>query len=110
MRFIENPARTVTQFGSRGLTARHLVRGEDLAVTVLRVEADGEIGRHPATVDQLFIVVAGRGAVCGGDGRWQPIASGEAVLWTAGEPHTTRADEALVAVVVEMASLADAVS
>lgn len=37
------------------------------------VAAGGEIGRHPATRDQLFVVVAGKGSVCGGDGVWQPI-------------------------------------
>jgi len=68
---------------------------------VLRVAAGGEIGRHPASVDQLFLVIAGRGSVCGGDGVWHPIEAGQAALWAAGEEHTTRADEPLVAIVVE---------
>ena len=43
--------------------------------------------------------------MCGGDGLWQPIAAGQAALWVAGEEHTTRADEPLVAVVVEVSQV-----
>jgi quercetin dioxygenase-like cupin family protein len=93
--------RPVHAFGSSGLRASHLVHDEDLAVTVLHVAAGGEIGSHPATDDQLFLVTAGRGEVCGGDGAWRPVATGQAVLWRGGEVHTTRAHEDLTAVVVE---------
>jgi len=75
---------------------------------VLRVEAGGEIGRHSATTDQVFLVVAGRGEVSGQDGRWHPIRAGQAAVWAAGEEHTTRAHENLTAVVVEMEGLAAA--
>lgn len=94
--------REVTQFSSRGLRAQALIRHREVAVTVLRVAAGGEIGRHPATVDQLFLVVDGRGDVCGEDGVWRPIGAGQAALWSAGEQHATRAEEDLTAVVVEM--------
>ena len=96
--------REITSFGSTGLTATHLATG-DVRVTVLRVAAGGEIGRHPATVDQLFMVVSGRGTVCGSDGVGHQIAAGQAAVWTAGEEHTTRADEDLCAVVMEMRTL-----
>jgi quercetin dioxygenase-like cupin family protein len=96
-------ARAVDSLGSRGLRALGLVRDEAVAVTVLHVAAGGEIGRHPAPVEQLFVVASGRGAVSGGDGTWQPVAAGQAVVWEAGEEHTTRADEDLTAVVVELA-------
>jgi quercetin dioxygenase-like cupin family protein len=71
----------------------------------MQVAAGGEIGRHPATVDQLFVVVSGRGSVCGGEGVWQSIEAGQAALWAAGEIHTTRADEPLVAIVVEVSQV-----
>jgi quercetin dioxygenase-like cupin family protein len=95
----------VTQHGSHGMLAQALVRADAVAVTVLRVAAGGEIGRHPTVVDQLFLVVAGRGTVCGGDEVWHDIAAGQAAVWTAGELHTTRATDDLVAVVVEMQNL-----
>jgi quercetin dioxygenase-like cupin family protein len=112
MRIIElgsDRGREVTQHSSLGLRAQALVRAPDVAVTVLRVAAGGEIGRHPATVDQLFIVVTGWGEVSGDDETWHSVRTGQAVLWTAGEHHTTRAGEDLVALVVEMAELGSAV-
>ena len=93
--------RAVTAYGSVGLTAEALVRADAAAVTVLRVAAGGEIGRHPAPVDQMFVVVGGRGSVQGGDGPWQPVEAGQVVLWPAGEEHTTRAGEDLTAFVLE---------
>jgi hypothetical protein len=104
MRIIEfgaDLARSVARYGSRGLRAQSLIRAGGLAVTILRVDAGGEIGRHAAVDDQLFVVVAGRGAVSGNDGVWHPIMAGQAAAWVDGEHHATRADEDLVAVVVE---------
>lgn len=95
------PGANVAGFGSHGVRFTGLTRIADGGVGVMRVAAGGEIGRHAATDDQLFVVVAGRGSVCGGDGVWYPIEAGEAALWAAGEEHTTRADEPLVAIVVE---------
>ena len=97
--------RAVDAYGSVGLTAQKLVRAEDVEVTVLHVAAGGSVGRHRAPVDQLFVVTAGRGAVQAGDGAWQPVAAGQAVVWRAGTEHSTRADEDLTAVVVEMADM-----
>jgi quercetin dioxygenase-like cupin family protein len=100
--FDVSAGRSVTPYGSVGLTAQKLIRGEEIHVTVLHVAAGGEIGRHPAPVDQLFLVTAGRGSVRAGAGEWQPVQAGRAVLWRAGTEHATRADEAITAVVIEM--------
>jgi quercetin dioxygenase-like cupin family protein len=97
-------AHPVGSFGSRGLRALGLVRDDAVAVTVLHVAAGGEIARHPAPVEQLFVVASGRGAVSGADGAWQAIGAGQAVVWAAGEEHTTRAEEDLTAIVVELAA------
>lgn len=92
-------------FNSVGVTARHLAADDTIAVTVLHVAAGGEIGQHPATADQLFMVTAGHGSVRDGDGDWVPVRAGQAVVWRAGADHTTRAVEDLTAVVVEMVNL-----
>ena len=105
MEFGPDAAREVAAFESRGLRAAGVVRNDGFTVDVLHVSADGQIGHHPAVGDQLFLVVSGRGAVCGEDGVWQPIAAGQAAVWSAGERHGTRAAEPLVAVVVEAAAL-----
>lgn len=100
--FDVSAGKPVNAFGSAGMTAQALVRGEALAVTVLHVAAGGEIGRHPATVDQLMMITAGRGAVQTGGGDWEQVSAGQAVVWRAGEDHATRAVEDITAVVVEM--------
>jgi quercetin dioxygenase-like cupin family protein len=97
--------REINSFDSKHLWAVGLIRDDDVSVTALHVGAGGEIGRHPAAVDQLFLVVSGRGSVCGDDGEWQPVSAGQAVLWAAGEHHGTRADGDLTAIVVEMPDL-----
>jgi quercetin dioxygenase-like cupin family protein len=97
----------ITAYGSRGLTAEAVIRSDVAAVTVLRVAAGGEIGRHPTDSDQLLLVVSGRGSVRSGDGPWEPVEAGHLVLWGTGEEHTTRADENLTAYVLEAAGLLD---
>jgi quercetin dioxygenase-like cupin family protein len=101
----DSTGREVTAFGSRLLTAEHVLRGATTAVTVLRVRAGGEIGRHPAVGDQFFFVVAGHGETRSGDGPWHEISTGQAALWRSGEDHTTRAAEDLTALVVEAEDL-----
>jgi quercetin dioxygenase-like cupin family protein len=91
----------VEAYGSVGVTAQALVRQDGVAVTVLRVGAGGEVGRHPAVGDQLMVIVAGRGAVRAGDGPWQDVHAGHAVRWSGGEEHVTRAVEDITALVVE---------
>ncbi|MBL7259355.1 cupin domain-containing protein [Paractinoplanes lichenicola] len=98
-------SRGIEAYGSRGLTAKAVVRADELAVTVLRVAAGGEIGRHPAPVEQVMLVTAGSGEVCGGDGSWHRVVTGQAVWWAAGEEHTTRAVEDLTLVVLERPGL-----
>jgi quercetin dioxygenase-like cupin family protein len=97
--------RVVTAYASKGLTAEALVRSDAVSVTVLRVAAGGEVGRHSADVDQLLLVVFGRGSVRGGDGPWEPVEAGQIALWPAGEDHATRADEDLTAYVLEAAGM-----
>ncbi|WP_203839365.1 cupin domain-containing protein [Winogradskya humida] len=101
--FDAGAGRAVEAFGSAGVSAQALFRGETVAVTVLRVAAGGEIGRHPAPVDQLLVVVEGHGFVRGGDGEAEAVRAGQAVVWRAGEEHVTRAVEDITAVAIEMA-------
>jgi quercetin dioxygenase-like cupin family protein len=100
-----HPGRPVDAFGSTGFTALGVLRGGSTAVTLLRVAAGGEIGPHPAVSDQLLVVLAGRGEVRSGDGPWQEIAAGQAVLWRDGEDHATRAVDDLTALGVEAPDL-----
>ncbi|MCO8274253.1 cupin domain-containing protein [Actinoplanes sp. TRM 88003] len=102
--------RTIEAYGSVGLTAKAVVRADNLAVTVLRVAAGGEVGRHPAPVGQLMLLTEGSGSVRSGDGEWRTVVAGQGVMWQPGEEHTTRAAEDLTLVVLEMDGLEPAVS
>jgi quercetin dioxygenase-like cupin family protein len=95
----------VTHFDSNGLHAIAMIRGDVVNVTVLHLAAGGEIGRHRASADQLFMVVCGSGHVRGAGESWQPISAGQAAVWQSGEHHTTRAEKPITAVVIEMESL-----
>jgi hypothetical protein len=103
--FSVDRAKAVTRFGSVGFAAAAVVRADALGVTALHLAAGGEIGNHPAVVDQLLLVASGRGEVCGPDGVWHAISAGQGALWAAGEPHTTRAHEPMVAIAVELPDL-----
>ncbi|MFI5938560.1 cupin domain-containing protein [Actinoplanes sp. NPDC051494] len=102
--FDVSAGRPMEAFGSAGVTAQPLFRGAAVAVTVLSVAAGGEVGRHPAPVDQLLVVTGGHGRVQAGGGDWEAVHAGQAVVWRAGEEHTTRAVEDITAVVIEMAT------
>jgi quercetin dioxygenase-like cupin family protein len=93
----------IDRFGSEGATVQHVARPIHRAQLVtITLEPNGVLGRHPAAVDQLFVVMSGYGSVSGGDGARVAIRAGMAAFWSAGEEHETRADdEGLTAVVLE---------
>jgi mannose-6-phosphate isomerase-like protein (cupin superfamily) len=72
---------------------------------VIEIGAGGVLGRHPATVPQLFVAVRGSGWVSGGEGERESIEAGEAVAWDLGEEHESGSDEGMTAIVVEAESL-----
>ena len=103
--FDVSSGRPAQAHGSVGVTAQALLRGDAVAVTVLHVAASGEVGRHPAPVDQLLMITAGHGVVQAGSGDWESVSAGQAVVWRAGEEHTTRAIADITAVVIEMVAM-----
>ena len=95
--------REVTAPGSVSARVRRLA-AETHAV-VIEIAAGGVVGRHPAVVAQLFVVVHGSGWVSGADGEREPIESGQAVLWEQGEEHESGSDTGMTALVLEGESL-----
>jgi mannose-6-phosphate isomerase-like protein (cupin superfamily) len=91
--------RDIDRFESVAARVRRLA--SEAHVVVIEIGAGGTVGRHPAAAQQLFVVVAGSGWVEGGDGRREPIAPGEAVVWDAGEEHASGSERGLTALVVE---------
>lgn len=100
----------ITAYGSIRATVVHLLRSTPVFAVTIYLEPHGVLGMHPATTDQLFLVVAGSGQAVAGGARCK-LSPGTAVFWHRGEDHETRAGgEGLVAVVLEGESLAEALS
>jgi mannose-6-phosphate isomerase-like protein (cupin superfamily) len=59
------------------------------------------LGKHPAVQNQLFVVIAGAGEVCGADGIFHPIEAGMVAFWEAGEEHETLTTNGLSAIAIE---------
>jgi hypothetical protein len=98
--------RVIGAHGSIGLHATRIASGDGaVAVTCLALQPGGTIGIHPATGDQLFLVITGSGWVAGADGIRHPIRAGQGARWAAGEVHTSGTDTSLTALAVEGSSL-----
>ncbi|MFI6758292.1 hypothetical protein ACIBF5_04000 [Micromonospora sp. NPDC050417] len=85
--FDVSAGRPAEPYGSVGVTAQALFRGEAVAVTVLYVAAGGEVGRHPAPVDQLMVITAGHGVVQAGGGDWENVNAGR--RWCGSQVRST---------------------
>jgi quercetin dioxygenase-like cupin family protein len=72
---------------------------------VIEIGPGGVVGRHPAPVPQLFVVIRGSGWVSGADGGHKAIGAGEAVLWEQGEEHESGSEDGMTALVVEAETL-----
>lgn len=101
-RFDPTQGRLVTAHGSRGVRAGPVQHTPArLVVTALAFGPEGELGAHEAPVDQLFLVLTGRGWVAGPDGRREACAEGEAAFWNAGERHAAGTASGMTALVLE---------
>ncbi len=69
------------------------------------IAAGGNLGRHPASSPQLFLVVAGEGWVSGADGVRMPIRAGEAAFWEPGEGHESGSERGMTVMVLEAETL-----
>ena len=77
----------------------------DAHVYTVHFDPGGEIGRHEAGFDQLFIVIEGSGWASGGDGVRHPLETGEAARFQRGEVHAKGSDEGMTALMVQVTSL-----
>lgn len=93
----------LTALGSVNAAVRRL--GAHAQAVVIELGPGGIVGRHPAGVAQLFVVVRGSGWASGGNGEREEVQAGEAVVWEAGEEHESGSDEGMTVLVVEAESL-----
>jgi len=104
----------VDAFGSHGVTINHPIdpacdqakpmilrsSGPAQVVTAL-LQPGGRIGRHPATVPQLLMVVSGDLQISGDNGQTLELAAGQAVLFEQGEQHESVASAAVTLAIME---------
>jgi quercetin dioxygenase-like cupin family protein len=94
----------ITDYASRGATAQPLAHGAGEAhVYVVHLAPGGEIGPHPAGIEQLFLVVAGSAWVAGGDGVRRPVRAGQGAVIARGEMHAKGSDAGCSAVMIQLA-------
>jgi quercetin dioxygenase-like cupin family protein len=89
---------------SYGLSITPLANSNDLFISLVHLDAGGQIGLHQAVVRQLFVVIEGDAIVTGAEAAEQVLAAREAVVWEAGEMHKTRSQSGLTAIVMEGAA------
>ena len=95
-------AERITNFDSKGASSVPVAHGSgESHFYVLRFEAGGQIGRHPAGPAQLLIAVEGSGWVEGADGRRMALRRGEAACFEPGEMHAKGSDVGMTAIMVQ---------
>ena len=101
--FAGYPGHDLASYGSKGaLYSRIADLGAQSALGVMRIEPHGLLGRHPAAMPQLMVVVSGEGWVRGEDQTSVEIRAGVAVRWNAGEHHETWTEESgLILLILE---------
>ncbi|MBA3620024.1 MAG: hypothetical protein H0W56_10620 [Acidothermales bacterium] len=105
MELFRLPPRYIDMFASSGVQITRAALVEEpldgFAVSVMKLEPDGRVGRHPTHLWQLFLVLDGSGWVSGDDGQRHVVIPGHAALWAPGEQHESGTKEGMLAVVVE---------
>lgn len=71
----------------------------------LSIEKSGIIGKHPAPVSQLFIVMNGEGWVVGKEGIKVLLKAGQAAYWEPGESHESGSEQGMSVLVIESENL-----
>lgn len=98
--------RNVTEFESHGAHAAALASGNgETHVYRLRFDAGGEIGRHMAGFDQIFVVLEGEGWAEGEDGERRRIGPGDIVRFHRGETHAKGSESGMTALMIQVKTL-----
>lgn len=101
-RFDPPVGRTLEQFASRQVVMTRVAHiTQEAFVRCVYLGPGGVVGFHPASENQLFLVVEGRGLVRGQSEEFVLIVQGQAALWTSGEWHESRTDTGMVALIIE---------
>jgi quercetin dioxygenase-like cupin family protein len=107
-RFDKDVGKTIGAYDSTNLIMSRIVTSEDTGsfhIGCMHLGANGNIGYHQATTNQLFLVVQGEGWVRSGNHHKMNIKAGQAVFWISGEWHESGTESGMMAIVIESDSL-----
>lgn len=104
--FGKDHAHPISNFGSKDSFFTKMVKHDNTVhLGCVHIGQDGSIGEHEAPVDQLFIVIQGKGWVTGKEGVAYEILPGYAAFWEAGEVHSSRSEQGMTAMILESSGL-----
>jgi len=101
LRFDPEVSIPISHFGSNFAIGPLTSPDSRVRVQIMHLTPGGLIGRHRASMKQLFAVVAGSGWVSGQDGKRRTLRAGYGALWEEGDDHEAGTDEGLTAVCIE---------
>jgi len=100
--FDKDTGREITNFDSKqSVFSRIIQHNESLHIGCMFIGPEGIVGSHPATINQLFLVVQGEGWVTGKEGIQYRIQSGKAAYWEPGEVHESGSEQGMTVIVIE---------
>jgi quercetin dioxygenase-like cupin family protein len=95
-------SRKIEVFNSQKVTLNPIMRMEHPAQVILMdFEPGGILGMHPATCDQLFLIVEGEGWVRTSETEKIPLRAGESAFWTKGEEHESGTEKGMKVMIFE---------
>lgn len=99
-------ANLIHQHESQNAAITHLLENiGEATINAIYLGMNGVLGKHEAHHDQLFVIVSGRGWVQSGDDEPIAVRTGQAILWQAGELHTSGTHHGMVGIVIESEKL-----
>ena len=101
-RFDSEIGKRVDAYNSLGFVISRIAHLFDEAVVnCAYLEANGVIGYHQTTADQLFLVVQGEGWVRGEESERTPIKAGQVAYWEKDEWHESGTETGMTVILIE---------
>ncbi|PEK93117.1 cupin domain-containing protein [Bacillus mycoides] len=107
--FSEKVGEHISAFQSNFIMSKILKHQGNIHIGSMHLQENGIIGYHEAVVSQLLLIVDGEGYVCGADKEKVKVEAGQAVFWEKGELHETSTEKGLMAIVMEVENLEQAI-
>jgi quercetin dioxygenase-like cupin family protein len=93
----------IQEWSSEGVRMQELLRRDDPArrTHIAHFDAGSVLGRHVASLWQLFAVMSGSGWVAGEDRVRYSCVAGDTFIWSPGESHESGSDLGMTVAIVQ---------